>query len=186
MGVSAEKSSRHKIFCILSLSLTSFSFFSERCLGDFANNPTVDAECNIIQGRLTAYLTKMDFINVATTNIPRSIKTMMDAGRLDDSHPAILSVSFITNARRFVDVPDEDIVEETIPPAGNRNTIMFAAGGVSVLFVLAVVTRYRYSRQFDESGRRIDSHDDRNSSEDDSSEFVDMMNSDSSNSRFSV
>jgi hypothetical protein len=124
---------------------------TEKCIGDFANNIDYDADCNVIDGKMTVYLSDMVHASNVTSNLINAIKSIMDNKLLDDCHLAILRVMFIEpDGSRFIS--DDSFEIETISSRGRGGLWMIALGGVGILLITIVGTRYRYSSQFKDDG----------------------------------
>lgn len=146
-----------------------------KCVGDFANNIDYDADCNVIDGKMTVYVSDMVHANNVTSNMISAIKAIMDDKLLDDCHLAVLRVMFIElDGSRFIS--DDNFEIETISSRGRGGLWMIALGGVGVLLITIVGTRYRYSSQFkdDGSGELKDKHSNQG---DASEEFVEVGSS---------
>jgi hypothetical protein len=125
----------------------------QKCIGDYKNNPQVDADCNVIKGKVTAYLSNMTLSNSTTAAMLEKIKSIMDDDLLDDCHPAILSVMYMTQSVTVSRVPSDDLFEEeTVVVSTPGSMWMFGLIGIVGVMTLAVSTRYRYSTQFRDDG----------------------------------
>ena len=120
-------------------------------MGDFANNIDYDADCNVMEGRMTVYLSDMVHAKDVTSEMLSKIKLIMDAKLLDDCHLAVLRVMFIeSDGTRYISDDDFDI--DTLSSSRRSGMWMIALGGVVVLLAMIVGTRYRYSSQFKDDG----------------------------------
>lgn len=143
------------VFCIINAML--MIAFSERCTGDYKNSAEFVTECHVIEGRLVAYLSDIVFSNSTSVAIVEEIKSIMEQDLLDDSHPAILSVIFMTPSLVVAMSPVDDNLfeEETIDATGATGSIwIMALAGIFITVFLASVTRYRYFSQFRVEGPR--------------------------------
>eukprot|EP01083_Nonionella_stella_P101586 288123_1 len=85
----------------------------------------------------------------ATSATIQLIKTIIDDGLLDNSHPAILNVTFMPDARLELrtrsDEDTDDLSEtDTIAPIRNIYIWIAAAGGLVAVSALWTAARYRY------------------------------------------
>lgn len=113
-------------------------------------SPSISPDCNIIEGRLKLYLSDQSYAANATSATRQLIKTMMDDGLLDKSHPAILSVKYMGDSRlelRTRSYGDDDELQDAdnIAPLSNRYMWAAAIGGVAAMTALISVGRYRFS-----------------------------------------
>ena len=96
------------------------------------------------------YLSDQSYAANATLATRQQIKTMMDNGLLDKSHPAILSVKFMEDSRlelRTRSFGDDDEFQDAdnIVPLGNRYIWAAAIGGLTAMTALVSAGRYRFS-----------------------------------------
>jgi len=156
---------------------------------DIANGETCDIQdgmkmnndCFVIEGRLSLSLSDYDILNTYQSQISVSIKSIMDDGLLDDCHPAVVKVTFLDIGLSddidfgFNNVTADDNVEnrEIIIIFGSRTWIAMCSG-VSLLFGLIVLTRYRYTTSNAQQYR--EEHNDANAVDDsnNSSAFIDI------------
>lgn len=107
--------------------------------------------CFVIEGRLSIFLSDSDLLDLYQTQMLKSIKSMMDAGVLNNSHEAMISV-------RYIDIEFNNVKPEINPIEPNEgddgltaglvggNSAWIAAGaGVSIVFFIVLITRYRYT-----------------------------------------
>lgn len=132
--------------CMLTSNVILIFFETAKCLASFQ-----EGDCNIVEGKMDVYLSPN--VNATDTRIllRRTIKAIMDAGLLNDCHPAILSVIWIDLSSEVVDSNNNNEIDDdatTIDPIsiGSMSTWMFIAGSVVFVMVVGVVTRYRYYR----------------------------------------
>jgi len=147
-----------------------------KCTGDYANNIDVDADCSVVDGKLTVYLSDMVHATDVRNRIMTMIKDIMDAKLLDECHQAVLRVMYIGLVTLRSGPDDDDYYQtEEVTTIRNRSMWMFAAGGIVALAAIAVGTRYRYVSQFksDGSGELKDNYE----SEDGSELFVEYNSS---------
>lgn len=139
---------------VTELTCSSSSSNIEKCIGDFKNNPQFDTECNVIKGKMTVYLSDESLSNRTTSAMKREIKSIMDNDLLDDCHPAIMSVIYVTQSLTVKKVPTDDdfFEEETILTPAPRMMWMLVLIGMMGVMTLAASTRYRYSAQFKDDG----------------------------------
>lgn len=117
------------------------------------------SDCNVIEGRLTLYLSDQTHAANATSATIQLIKTIIDDGLLDNSHPAILNVTFMPDARLELRTPsDEDTDDlsetDTIAPIRNIYIWIAAAGGLVAVSALWTAARYRYVSARQREGRQ--------------------------------
>ncbi len=128
---------------------------SERCTGDYTSE--LITECHVIEGRLTVYLSDVSIANDTNLAFVEATKAIMDADLLDDSHPAILSVMFMTPSK--ISLPlfaDDDLFEEeTLVVSGPAAVLMIAIAAIVMAVALTSVTRYRYSQLNDEESGEL-------------------------------
>jgi hypothetical protein len=92
----------------------------------------------------------------------RAVKFIMDAGLLNDCHPAIIRVLWVDLSSEIVEPNennnlDDDATEIDPISVGSMTTWMLIAGSVVFVMVVGVVTRYRYYRV---KGGKYDKEDD--------------------------
>ena len=131
---------------------SSFHPYLEKCLGDYYANTQFNAQCNVIEGRLTVYLSEIAFSNTTEKYLLQEIASIMDDDLLDDCHPAILSVIFINTSKIIAKSPvDDDFLADERDVLSEPNSMwMFAVGGMILALTLASFTRYRYSSQMED------------------------------------
>jgi hypothetical protein len=111
-------------------------------------SPSISPDCNIIEGRLKVYLSDQSYAGNATLATRQQIKTMMDNGLLNKSHPAILSVKFMEDSRSEFARPfgDEDDLQDADNIEPLRNPYILAAiGSLTAMTALVSAGRYRFS-----------------------------------------
>jgi len=155
---------------------------------DIANGETCDVQngmeiyndCFVIEGRLTLTLSDYNLLDTYQSQISASIESFMNDGLLDDCHPAVIEVRFLDIGLSEIDqgynnATADDSVEsgETIEIFGGRASWIAMSSGLSLLFGVIVITRYRYTAstaQYQEESNDAGAVDDSNNS----SEFIDI------------
>ena len=107
----------------------------------------MSTECDIIDGKLTVYLSDMKFADDISIIVFNTIRTIMNEHELDRS---MVSVKFFTDIQMFADIPSDDDSGESTEALSSRigtETWIVSAIGGTALVVLAGVTSYRYSKR---------------------------------------
>jgi hypothetical protein len=127
----------------------------------------------VFDGRLSMFLSDDNTSSEHRSNMVRSIKNIMDKGVLNDSHPAMVNVTFIgigTEGNIGIDIEANDDIGDnggnTVEEIVSSGTPWIAIGaGSSILLFIAVATGYRYitsaSRKMkdDDDDENLDDYD---------------------------
>jgi hypothetical protein len=132
--------------------------------GEICNavNENGNISCHVVEGRLTVFISSTTAIANTTTpsnmnsnskskQLLSVIQEIMNNGELNECHPAIVSVRYQNQTELNFFKPSDD--DDSMKDDGNLITIIVQNGqsyiimgiALSLLFMGAVVTRYRYS-----------------------------------------
>jgi hypothetical protein len=128
-----------------------------KCLSSFQ-----EGDCNVVEGKMDLYLAPNASATDTRILFQRAVKLIMDAGLLNDCHPAIIRVIWVDLSSEIVEQNennnlDDDATEIDPISVGSMTTWMLIAGSVVFVMVVGVVTRYRYYRV---KGGKYDKEDD--------------------------
>lgn len=128
-------------------------------------------KCVVFEGRLSMFLSDDNPSSEHRSNMVESVKKIMDRGALNDSHPAMINVTFIgvsTGGNTEKDLGTNDDIGDnggnTVEEIVSGGTPWIAIGACSsVLLFIAVATRYRYissaSRKMNDDDENSDDYD---------------------------
>ena len=144
-------------------------FPTDKCEGEFKDEPGVLSDCSVIAGRMNVYLIDASKAIEAKTLLLEKIKQIMDDKLLDDCHITIMRVMFLENILGPRTPTDDDEYEvEPIEPL-TEGVWMYALAGALLVFAMGTIIRYMYSkRQSNADGSKKD---------DSSADFVETKSS---------